>query len=177
MKALYGAPVSLDPRILAFLEYWRSARGDKPMPTRADVDPLEMPKGLLRHTLLVDVVDQGERFKFRLVGSEIEDASKLRLTGAFVGDSIELPVYREYLLDMLRLVLKTCRPVVSASNFAHLNMEYILTQRVMCPLSHDGEIVNMIFACQVFERNPSRSASKDSLQFIGFQRIFEAMVL
>ena len=37
------------------LQYWLEKKGDRPMPGRRDLDPIEMP-GLLPHVILLDVL-------------------------------------------------------------------------------------------------------------------------
>lgn len=61
-------------RLRELLEYWRSKRGSRLMPARADIDPIEIPT-LLPIIGLVDVLDGGARFRFRLLGTEVVDAA------------------------------------------------------------------------------------------------------
>src|SRR5215813_1374292 len=58
---------------LEFYEYWRLKGAAKPMPGRADIDPLDIPR-LLPNVFLMDVVPGNpRRFRFRLVGTRIAD--------------------------------------------------------------------------------------------------------
>ena len=49
--------------------YWAEKCGDRAMPARADIDPIEMPKHLLRGICIVDVVADERRYVYRLVGT------------------------------------------------------------------------------------------------------------
>ncbi len=55
----------------AGLAYWNSRRGDRAMPTRADLDPADI-KRLLPHVVLIDVLHDPLDFRFRLLGTEVD---------------------------------------------------------------------------------------------------------
>jgi hypothetical protein len=66
------------------LEYWHHLRGERPMPSRDAVDPSAM-RTLLPYTFLVDVLEPGGDFRYRLVGTDIvahtpRDNTGLRLS-------------------------------------------------------------------------------------------------
>ncbi len=50
--------------------YWRGLPSAGPIPTRETVDPSAM-RGILPYTFMVDVVDRGADFRYRLVGTDI----------------------------------------------------------------------------------------------------------
>lgn len=52
------------------LAYWQGLRGDAPLPWREAIDPAAI-RSLLPYTFLVDVVDRGRDFRYRLVGTDI----------------------------------------------------------------------------------------------------------
>jgi hypothetical protein len=78
------APTVTDPRLAALYAYWNDKRGDRAMPVRADLDPLEM-KRWLGNLLLIDVTDQG-RFIYRLYGTKFVDSFGVDMTGQAVDD-------------------------------------------------------------------------------------------
>jgi hypothetical protein len=77
-----GYDYSADPVLGAAL-YWRAKRGSRSMPARRDIDPVEMPK-LLPHLVLIDHV--GDRYRFRLVGSELVYAYGRDYTGHYADE-------------------------------------------------------------------------------------------
>jgi len=175
-EILYGKAVVIDPRTRVFLEYWKSACRGRSMPSRGDIDPLAMPSALLPNLALVDVVEGGARFRFRLVGSEVGSAWGLSLTGKFVCDPVSNRDYGDYVLELYRTVLRSCRPVLSVSNWAHPDLEHINTQRIFCPLSEDGKTVNMVFAHQIFDSDPRRWGEFDLTGPEPFRRLFDAII-
>jgi hypothetical protein len=164
MTVLTGAPVPLDERLDAFFAYWRSKRGDRAMPRRADIDPIEMAPRLLPNLFLTDVVDGGARFRFRLVGTGAVSAIGTELTGRYVDEVNESGDYRDYITGLYRRVVARRLPVFSTSHYPRLDVAGIVrhtTQRLMCPLSSDGAAVDLVFTCQVF----THAAATDPTEF------------
>ena len=55
-------------RVRAIYRYWDSKRNGRRMPSRADLDPLEIPR-FLPDICLVDVVPDARRYVYRLIGT------------------------------------------------------------------------------------------------------------
>ncbi len=72
-----------DPRLVSLYDYWNAKRGARRMPTRADIDPLEM-RSWLGNLLLIEVVDN--RFTYRLYGTKFVDSFGVDMTGRSVDD-------------------------------------------------------------------------------------------
>src|ERR1044071_4112407 len=62
-------PPNCHPDTIAMYDYWHSKRGARSMPSRADIDPVDMPRRLLPFINLVDVVADERRYVYRLVGT------------------------------------------------------------------------------------------------------------
>src|SRR6185312_534525 len=60
--------------------YWLAKRGQRRMPSRWDIDPAEIPR-LLRNLMLIDVSHDPIRFRYRLIGSNVVDATGEDRTG------------------------------------------------------------------------------------------------
>ncbi len=137
-----------DARLRALFGYWREKRGDRAMPARADLDPLEIPT-LLPIVGLVDVLDGGARFRYRLVGTEMVDVSGHDPTGRFLDEALPDSGYADYLIDMFREVTRERRPLYGESDFRGQGRIECRVRRLLMPLSRDGRAVDMIFAGQV----------------------------
>src|SRR5690606_41832442 len=79
------AESDLDPRLKNLLRYWNDKRGDRALPSRADIDPLEL-KQVLGNILLIGVVrsdahERGRRFRCRLFGTGLVLYHGTALTG------------------------------------------------------------------------------------------------
>lgn len=74
------------------LDYWNRKRAGRIGPRRADLDPAAI-KAHLPHLVIVDVIDGGKDFRFRLVGTRVveglgHDNTGKRFSEAF-GDQPE----------------------------------------------------------------------------------------
>ncbi|MCW5751281.1 MAG: PAS domain-containing protein [Alphaproteobacteria bacterium] len=58
------------PKILALHEYWKSIHPQEGLPSRRDLDPIDIPQ-LLPSIWLLDVQRDPWRFRYRLMGSRI----------------------------------------------------------------------------------------------------------
>jgi hypothetical protein len=128
------------PRLIRLYEHWDAKRNGRPMPSRADMDPLDLPF-VLGHLLLMDVTGPPLRFRYRLIGSALTQRAGRDLTGRFVN---ELPEgdYRKSVIEWHTSVVEDRAPrrrltrrVIDA-RWQHYE---ILTM----PLSSDGESVDM----------------------------------
>jgi hypothetical protein len=77
-------PDLADPRLAALYAYWDGKRASRPMPTRADLDPVEM-RAWLGNLVLIDAMADG-RFVYRLYGTKFVDSFGLDMTGRSVDE-------------------------------------------------------------------------------------------
>src|SRR3546814_17830647 len=74
-------------RILRLLQYCRDGRpGPGLLPGRQAIDPIVLGPDLLPLMALVEPIDDGSRFRFRLVGTELARNAGLDLTGRYVDE-------------------------------------------------------------------------------------------
>jgi hypothetical protein len=146
----------LPPRLAALHAYWSSKLCGRPMPSRSDIDPIEIPK-LLPWIMLVDVQEGGANFRYRLVGSEIASHVGAALTRRTVGSAVAGP-YTEWLLGVYRTAVERKKPVFSRSElgFGSRGLKRVVS-RLMLPLSSDGETVSMILNGQDYTQPHDRS--------------------
>ena len=110
------------------------------MPTRCDLDPLEIP-GLLPIALLADVADSQARI--RLLGSESTAAYGAECRGRTL-DEIDLGEFTAVSLKLLEMVLASKEPAAAAGSFIN-RTELSRVEMVLTPLSVDGDTVSHIF--------------------------------
>jgi hypothetical protein len=139
-------------------DYWRAKRGGRFAPSRADIDPVEIPR-LLPHLMLVDVVDGGARFRYRLAGTEIESRFGCSMVGRYI-DEMMRGRYSDYLHDLYRELLASRRPLYSESAYASDDSAPLQARRLMLPLSADGSVIDMVLAGQWFTyRHPAAAGT------------------
>lgn len=114
------------------------------MPSRADIDPLEMRQWLPR-LMLVDVGADGQQFTYRLVGTQIVDLLGVNPTGR----SVETAWPEEgvpMLLQAYREVVESREPVFCQQVSSWLGDQEPIAWAMRLPLSSDGTEVDMILA-------------------------------
>ena len=132
------------------LAYWQSKRGERNMPRRADIDPVEMPD-LLPYVRLVDVVAPG-RYRYRLVGTELEQLhGGLKFTGKFVHEALPPPLANQ-IVPVYDECVRERRPVFLENTFLAPDRERVArhSRVLFLPLSEDDEVVSMVLVIQHF---------------------------
>ena len=142
-----------DPIQRSLYLYWLNKCGDRPMPARADLDPLEMPRPALKDMGLVDVIEHGRDFHYRLVGTNNVSRMGVDITGRRASEVYE-GEYRAFLMAIYREAVerKTC--ILSIGAFSISGPSSLNTTRLLMPLSADGGAVDML----VYHNSSSISA-------------------
>ena len=147
--------VSIDPG-LAFRDaslgevraYWDEKRGRRQMPSRADIDPLEL-KPHLGSLCLIEVQHRPLRMRYRLIGTEITKAMNRDSTGRWFHE-----IYHPALLaDVERSyqwLIEHRRPLRAHGEAYYPDKNFYDYEIVQLPLASDGETVDMVLAKLVF---------------------------
>ena len=130
-------------RLREIYGYWRSKIADGRLPARAAINPLDIPK-LLPFVFLVDVERDPQRFRFRLIGTQICAWAGRDTTGMYTdeerygerGPSIT----REY-----GEVVARRQPIYREQKARIPERDFMFYQKLILPLSCDGEHVDMLF--------------------------------
>jgi len=99
---IYQRPFELDPGLsfqnpllVELHRYWLNRRGERAIPRRSDIDPLDRElRPHLGYIVLTDVVEP-ERFRFRLVGSTLTKIVGRDSTGKYL-DEVYSPIDYEH---------------------------------------------------------------------------------
>jgi hypothetical protein len=129
-------------RLRQLYAYWRSKAVGGRLPSRADIDPAEIPQ-LLPYVFLVDVERNPRRFRFRLIGTQICAWSGRDVTGKYVDDAVYgsrgPEVARQY-----GEVAERGLPFYIEQPASRPERDYVFYDRLMLPLAQDGRIVDML---------------------------------
>ena len=141
------APDIADPRLRQLYDYWDGKRGERAMPSRADIDPVEM-RFVIGNVILIDVVPGDPlRFHIRLHGTNLSERVRFDLTGKML-DEMPSPEFRALTQHSFTRVATTGQPL-------HAHRDEILDNRrrqyetIILPLSSDGASVDRIL-CGLF---------------------------
>lgn len=131
-----------DLRLRALYGYWRRKCGDRPLPARADIDPIEL-KDLLGNLFLVDVLYDPLRFRFRLAGTNIVQLLGRELTGLTADELEGLPLGPQVIKQHFSEVVLSREPSYKVLELT-VGRTPIVYRRLLLPLSPDGGAVNML---------------------------------
>ena len=132
-----------DPTVAAIFAYWDSKRGARRMPSRADLDPVDL-RSLVNNIALYDVVEPGPRYRVRLVGSDIAEFDGRNATGEWVGAGKPLQLVAQITGMLTDIVASRAPRFRSGLVYWNRDKSYRCFESCFLPLSPDDRAVNMI---------------------------------
>ena len=135
------------PRLRQLYDYWDEKRAGRTMPSRADLDAVEM-RFVIGNVILVDVIEGTPLgFHIRLHGTNLSERVRYDLTGKML-DALPFEEFREITRLSFTKVVTTKEPL-------YVHRDRIMDNRrrayetLILPLSSDGERVERIL-CALF---------------------------
>lgn len=123
-------------------DYWNAKRGDRIMPARSDIDPLEL-RAYLPALMIVDVVPDPRRYVYRLVGTKEVEARGEDPTGHTVGNRF-FGRTKEKVLFNYDFVVRNQAPRFDDSDFLTAGGRVSNSEELFLPLSNGGSDVTQI---------------------------------
>ncbi|MBU0726233.1 MAG: PAS domain-containing protein [Alphaproteobacteria bacterium] len=141
-----------DERLRGLFAYWQSRGSADRLPGRRDIDPIDIPR-LLPNIMLLDIEPPGpRRYRFRLFGTEMAKLAGRDATGLYTEDILP-QLYIDYVLFLNASVIQHRRAIYSETLYHDEGKATnSLTYRLLMPLASNGQDVDMILACQYFQR-------------------------
>jgi hypothetical protein len=125
------------PHLLALLRYWLGKRGVRALPSRRDIDPVEIGPELLPSLVLADLLDRGTRVRFRLVGTAVVKRLGADPTGRYLERELRGPWF-DHWGSLHRLVYAERAPVFAESELTWGRGRRLRVSNLLLPLSQDG---------------------------------------
>jgi hypothetical protein len=143
-----------DPNLIRFFDYWRALCHGRPMPSRKDIDPLQMPAGFLPNVMLIDALHGPRRYRYRLVGTNVVGATGEDRTGRFF-DEVRFFQSFPTVLQQYELVVESGQPLYSLEPFTNIYTGAVYeVDRLILPLSSDGQMVDLLMVLFEFKTGP-----------------------
>ena len=137
------------PRLQQLYDYWSAKRGKRTMPSRADIDPLEM-TFIIGNLILVDVIPGTPLgVRIRLHGTNLVERAHYELTGKMLDDLPQVQ-FRELTRQSFTKVANTAEPL-RVLNDRVLDDQPRRYETVILPLSADGARVDMLLCGMIYE--------------------------
>lgn len=152
------------PVLAAVFAYWNAKRGARAMPSRAEINPLEL-KEHLGWIVLLDVLPDLSDFRYRLIGTKVACYFGVDSTGLTIGEAFR-PFGPGAVKGVLAVHRKAARdhvPVRAHGAAAWLADGYDHFESLYLPLSDDGETANMILSVFTFDYKAVRAKSASAL--------------
>ena len=134
-----------DPRLIDLYRLWQAKRSDARIPARIEFGLDEL-RPLMGRIAILDVIDGGADFRFRLYGSNIANAYRGEMTGKSVRE------YRPHFYATITSGYLQC--VASrAPHYDRLEVDDQMMlyrwERLILPLAADGTTVDMLLVASI----------------------------
>jgi len=133
------------------VNYWCAKRKGRAMPTRKDIDPLEL-RRLLPNIYLIDVVNPS-LYRYRLIGTTISNRLRGDATGSFADEAM-FGEHAHLIIDMYDHVVESQSPIINRARSFWTEVDWLNYTSVLMPLSADGEKVTMMLGVMDFWLTP-----------------------
>jgi hypothetical protein len=129
---------------------WLGARGERRMPSRADMSPRVMRK-FLNYVALVELVDGGRDFRFRVVGDGIATKQKLPLIGKTLAEVDRMvPDFGTFLRNLYSRTIEQRGALAYRGTYVRTADRHPFTyEAVILPLGDDGETPDHVLVVSV----------------------------
>lgn len=138
-----------DNVLRSLLSYWLGKRRPPRFPSRADIEPTEIPE-LLPHLILTDVMPDG-RFRYRLTGTSVDTHATVALAGKYIEEAFTARPYIDYINGLFDHVARG--QIIYTEGEFQVDREVTerRLKRLGVPLSSDGARVDVVLFGQVYQ--------------------------
>jgi hypothetical protein len=129
-----------NPIVCEALATWRRLCGARKMPSRADMSPRVM-RGFLKHMALIQIVEGGRDFRYRVVGDAVIMQQNVPLNGMTTSDlDARIPGYGAQLARAYARVYRHRVPLAYRGLYYRPADQHTFShESIMAPLGDDGE--------------------------------------
>lgn len=142
------------------------------MPRKSDIDATEILPKLLPNRQVIEVVEGGARFRFRLIGTAVAQAKGHDYTGQYPEDVLSKDRLC-FILNIYQTVCKIKSPLFSRNRYQTTKDIELFANRIYMPLSDDGVRVDYILAVLQFESSDAREDAWGQGKFDPSQQYIE----
>lgn len=123
-------------------DYWRAKITGDRLPSRADIEPTEIP-ALLPHVVLLDVSDDPRDFRYRLIGTMVARHLSRDRTGTWMSE-IDHQKAPSTIWENCSKAVDHRRPIVSNIPYVGPLKDILEAEDVILPLVDAADRVNML---------------------------------
>jgi len=141
-------PEDLPTKQLPFLlRYWQSLRDANGCVAPGQIDPFAL-KPVLGHVLLIDVLEDGADFRYRLYGSEVARVAGFDMTGKRTSEMATGPLASGFYLAGYRALLVRRQPLFT---WHEMPMQITINswERIVLPLTDESGRIARLITCNI----------------------------
>jgi hypothetical protein len=139
-----SAELLTSDKLASILAIWKELSAGRIAPKREEILPAKL-RSLLPWTWIVDVIDGGADFRFRIAGDRIIEYLGQRYAGKSLSE-MRGPAFFELMHDIFSYGVKYKRPIANGPlRASHPLRAHLESEVLVLPLSDDGENVTGLF--------------------------------
>jgi len=145
-NGIYTQPTAAheqEPKLQELVDFWEKCRGGRSMPSRADIDVVDL-KPWLGNLILLEVRHDPPDFYYRVFGSLISQNTNRDLTGKWLSECIAEGAAPATSQDSYLMVLKHHAPIFQVQSQEVTPGRLWQMVRVLLPLSNGNDEINHI---------------------------------
>jgi hypothetical protein len=148
MASSFDISVVHSPRIRKLNTYWL-AKAKGQVPKRSDIDPVDV-RELLPNLMMIDMLGDPVRFRYRLVGTRVVQYTGFDFTGLCLDEMVFQG--RDFIELCYRRMLSEKRPIFGHYAWLVRSRHFGQCEFGLFPLSDDGVTVNRGISIEDYER-------------------------
>lgn len=148
MASSFDVAIVRSERIHRLNEYWQAKAKGK-VPSRSDVDPVDV-RELLPNLMMIDMVGDPVRFRYRLVGTRVVQYTGFDFTGRCLDEMVFQG--RDFIEQCYRRLVAEKRPIFGHYAWLVRSRHFGQCEFGLFPLSDDGTRVNRGLSIEDYER-------------------------
>ena len=131
----------LAPKLQQLLQYWQGKRKGVVLPSRKNIDPIEIPR-LMPDVALVDVLRDPLDYRYRLAGTHLVEMTGHDRTGQRMREFFT-PAAIAATEKLLARLISAREPIAFEGRMFWIEEDYRRFQALVLPLAADGRTVDM----------------------------------
>lgn len=143
----------VSPVVHTALDYWRSKCSGERLPSRRDIDPVEIPR-LLPHILLSEIWQEPFLVRYRLAGTALSELYGFDYTGSYLSREREGDEGYAYYIEIYRRICREKQPLFGRDSVHIRERHHVVYEWGEFPLVDDRAGVVMSFAVGELFRRP-----------------------
>jgi PAS domain-containing protein len=141
------------PQLRFLLRYWSELAGERDMPVAKQIDALEM-RPALGYVNLLDLIEGGKDFRYRVFGSNIAAVAGYDMTGRQLSALKTVPYMAEFALATCRAVVQRRQPMLTEHRPPPSAVPTVAWNDLVLPLAgEDGSVVRLLIGSVPFSRD------------------------